>query len=299
MSEEGRALLLELFDKAAQLRSRIEGLREMGADSFRGLVERAREHWVDYVPRHAKCSILAVDSGWNYRLYEGFYVYALKAAAVGESMNILHPVAEVGILSGDPYGAFLMPELTLKYMAESYEHEVALRASDACDLVLVDGSLIARLEDIKRRDSPRLRTEYLASAKPLMGLKSMAFVSKYSHDKSLLGGELGDIFYLNAASSEVGYTRPHTINRDGWAFSIFYVRLSENANALHVEVPAAVDEGFARLFIDMLCGTAVRGYPYTLMTAHKAVNVSDRLMDMLCKAAGLTGLHTAREVLRV
>jgi NurA-like 5'-3' nuclease len=66
-----------------------------------------------------------------------------------------------------------------------------------------------------------------------------------------------------------------------------------------VEVPAAVDEGFARLFIDMLCGTAVRGYPYTLMAAHKAVNVSDSLMDMLCKAAGLTGLHTAREVLRV
>jgi hypothetical protein len=299
VSEESRTLLLELFDKAAHLKNKVEEFRGLKTASFQELVGRARGLWVGYRPKPADHAVLAVDSGWNYRLYEGFYVYALKAAAVDDSMNILHSAAEVDILAGDPHDAFLVPELTLKYMAESYEHDIALRASDNCDLVLVDGSLIARLEDIKRRDSPRLRTEYFASAKPLNGLKNVAFVSKYSHDKSLLGGELGDIFYLNAASSEVGYTRPHTINRDGWAFSIFYVRLSENANALHVEVPAAVDEGFARLFIDMLCGTAVRGYPYTLMAAHKAVNVPDSLMDMLCKAAGLTGLHTAREVLRV
>jgi hypothetical protein len=299
VSEESRTLLLELFDKAAHLKNKVEEFRGLKTFSFQELVGRARGLWVGYRPKPADHAVSAVDSGWNYRLYEGFYVYALKAAAVDDSMNILHPAAELDILAGDPHDAFLVPELTLKYMAESYEHDIAFRASDSCDLVLVDGSLIARLEDIKRRDSPRLRTEYFASAKPLNGLKNVAFVSKYSHDKSLLGGELGDIFYLNAASSEVGYTRPHTINRDGWAFSIFYVRLSENANALHVEVPAAVDEGFARLFIDMLCGTAVRGYPYTLMAAHKAVNVPDSLMDMLCKAAGLTGLHTAREVLRV
>ena len=299
VSEESRTLLLELFDKATHLKNKVEEFRGLKTASFQELVGRARGLWVGYRPKSADHAVLAVDSGWNYRLYEGFYVYALKAAAVDGSMNILHPAAEVDILAGDPHDAFLVPELTLKYMAESYEHDIALRASDNCDLVLVDGSLIARLEDVKRRDSPRLRTEYFASAKPLNGLKNVAFVSKYSHDKSLLGGELGDIFYLNAASSEVGYTKPFTVNRDEWAFSIFYVRLSENANALHVEVPAAVDEGFARLFIDMLCGTAVRGYPYTLMAAHKAVNVPDSLMDMLCKAAGLTGLHTAREVLRV
>jgi hypothetical protein len=299
VSGESRTLLLELFDKAVHLKNKVEEFRGLKTFSFQELVGRARGLWVGYRPKPADHAVLAVDSGWNYRLYEGFYVYALKAAAVDDSMNILHPATEVDILAGDPHDAFLVPELTLKYMAESYEHDIALRASDNCDLVLVDGSLIARLEDIKRRDSPRLRTEYFASAKPLNGLKNVAFVSKYSHDKSLLGGELGDIFYLNAASSEVGYTKPFTINRDEWVFSIFYVRLSENANTLHVEVPAAVDEGFARLFINMLCGTAVRGYPYTLMAAHKAVNVPDSLMDMLCKAAGLTGLHTAREVLRV
>jgi NurA domain. len=299
LMSEKQGLLEELFDKASLLRGKFREYGELATTSIRECVDKAAELWINYRPKPVDRKILAIDSGWNYRLYTGFYVYALKAAAVDRSMNIYHPNAEVGILANDPYGEGLIPDLVLKYTAEGYEHDIASRAADSCDLVLVDGSLIARLEDVTRRDSPRLKREYFANTNPLRNAKNIAFVSKYSHDKSLLGGVLGDIFYINMASSEVGYTQPFTVSRSGWVFSVFYAKLSNHANAIHVEVPAVVDEGFVHLFMDMLCGTAVQGYPYTLMVAHKVASLPNTLMEMLCKAVGLTGFQTAREVLGV
>ncbi len=296
---ENQALLVDLFGKAALLKNEIESYSERSTASIRECIEKATELWIDYRPKHANHAVRAVDSGWNYRLYTGFYVYALKAAAVDRLNNIYYPNAEVGILASDPYGEGLLPELVLKYMAEGCEHDIASRAADGCDLVLVDGSLIARLEDVTRRDSPRLKREYFANTNPLKNAKNIAFISKYSHDKSLLGGVLGDIFYINMVSNDVGYIKPFTVSRNGWVFSIFYAKLSNHANAIHVEVPAVVDEGFVHLFMDMLCETAVRGYPYTLMVAHRVASLPDSLMEMLCKAAGLTGFQTAREVLEV
>jgi hypothetical protein len=294
---ENQALIVDLFDKAAKLKNKIEEYSEITTASIRECIGKAAELWINYKPKPVDRAVRAVDSGWNYSLYTGFYVYALKAAAVDRFMNVYNPNTEVGILAGDPYGEGLLPDLFLKYTAEGYEHDIAFRAADGCDLVLVDGSLIARLEDVTRRDSIKLKTEYFANTKPLKNVKSIAFVSKYSHDKSLLGGVLGDIFYLNMVSNETGYTKPYTVSRNEWIFSVFYTKLSSHANALHVEVPAVVDEGFAQLFMDMLSGTAVKGYPYTLRVAHKVASLSDTLMERLCKAAGLIGFHPAREVL--
>jgi len=294
---EKRELLVELFERAAQLKRRVYESVELASASFRELVEKARDMWVCYEPEPEDGIVRAVDSGWNYRLYPGFYIYALKAAAVDESTKVHFAAAEVDIVAGDPYGASLTPELVLKYMAEGYEHEISLRAAEGCELVLVDGSLIARLEDVSKRVSSRLRTEYAAHTEPLKGVEAVAFVSKYSHDNSLLGGPLGDVFFINMSSSTTGYTKPFTVEREGMVFSVFYVRLSDHANALRVEVPAEVGESYVRAFLDRLCGTAVQGYPYSLRVAHEVASLPHTLMDMLCRTAGLTGFYTAREVL--
>jgi alkanesulfonate monooxygenase SsuD/methylene tetrahydromethanopterin reductase-like flavin-dependent oxidoreductase (luciferase family) len=73
----------ELFKKAVQLRERI---LSQDVARFRELLERARELWTEYGPRHDPRNrvVMGVDSGWSVRLYEGFYVYALRAAAVDE-----------------------------------------------------------------------------------------------------------------------------------------------------------------------------------------------------------------------
>jgi hypothetical protein len=292
-------ILVELFEKATSLRWKMNAITELKTEEFREKVRKAKELWVDYKPEPLDAIVWAVDSGWNYRLYPGFYVYALKVAAVDMGTKINHSVTEVDMLSGDPYNAMLLPELALKYIAEGYEHEIALKASDGSDLVLVDGSLIARLEDVMNREQQRLKIEYMAHLKPVIGTENIAFISKYSHDRSLIGGSLGDIYYINMAVGDVGYTRPFIVTRHGWTFSVFYARLSNDANALHVEVPSTIDEGFVKRFIDALSETAVRGYPYQLMVAHKVANLSNDLMDMLCKAAGLTGFQEARGVLAV
>jgi len=290
-------MLEELFEKAVRLKAKIEEFERSDKGTVKDLLDRAREGWVNYTPNPKEVKVLAIDSGWNYKLYTGFYVYAIKAAAVDAVMNIYHPIAEVDMLSGDPYDAGLTPDLFLKYQAEMHEHEIAYRVSEEADLVLVDGSLIARLMDVSKRISQRLQTEYMAYVKPLMGNSKLAFVSKYSHDKSLFGGVLGDVYYINHATREVGYTKPYVTEREGYEFSIFYARLSEHSNALHVEVPAVIEEDYVKWFIDTLHETAIAGYPYALRLAHKVASLPEQLMDSLCKTAGLTGWIEARGVL--
>ena len=291
-------MLEDLFEMAVRLKSKLERLEGSGeAGAFREILERAREVWRAYDPEPERAEVLGIDSGWNYRLYSGFYVYAIKAAAVDESMNLHHPVVEMDMLSGDPYQAGLTPDNFLKYQAEIYEHDIAYEVLDEADLILVDGSLIARLMDVGKRSSPSLKTEYMAYVRPLKRRDRLAFISKYSHDKSLLCGVLGDVYYINHATASIGYTPPHVVERDDVEFSVFYARLSEHSNALHVEIPAIVDEDYVKWFIDVLHETSIKGYPYALRVAHNVASLPDGLMDSLCKAAGLTGWIGAREVL--
>jgi len=290
-------MLETLFEMAVRLKSKLEKLGEAGG--FHEILDKVGEGWRVYEPKPKRAKVLGVDSGWNYRLYPGFYVYAIKAAAVDESMNLYHPAVEMEMLSEDRYQAGLAPDNFLKYRAEMYEHEIAYKALSEADLILVDGSLFARLMDISKRSSASLQTEYMAYVRPLIGNSKVAFVSKYSHDKSLFGGVLGDVYYINRATTEIGYTIPHVIERYDVEFSVFYVRLSEHSNALHVEVPAVVGEDYVREFINMLQEASIKGYPYALRVAHKIASFPDRLMDSLCKTAGLTGWIEAREVLEV
>ncbi|GBC71241.1 hypothetical protein HRbin02_01021 [Candidatus Calditenuaceae archaeon HR02] len=293
-------MLEELFEKAVRLKAKLEEFKRTdGAGTVKEILDRARACYIEYSPKPRRAGILAIDSGWNYRLYTGFYIYAMKAAAVDEAVNTYQSVTDVDMLSGDPYDAALSPDLFLKYQAEIHEHSIAYNVSEEedPDLVLVDGSLIARLADISKRISKSLQTEYMAYVKPLMGNDKLAFVSKYSHDKSLFGGVLGDVYYINHATKGVGYTAPHVIEREDYKFSIFYVRLSEHSNALHIEVPAVVEEDSVKWFIDVLRERSIAGYPYALRLAHKTANLPDQLMDLICKTAGLTGWVEAREVL--
>lgn len=278
------------------MKAKLEGF-EGAAGNLKELFEKVKDSWIEYVPGRENARVVAIDSGWNYRLYTGFYVYAMKAAGVDEAANMHYPMTEVDVLSGDPYNAGLTPDIFLKYRAEMHEHEIAYRVSGEADLALVDGSMMARLADVSNRAVRELQVEYMAFVKPLMGNDRLAFISKYSQDKSLFEGALGDIYYINQATRSMGYVGPQTITRNGAEFSIFYARLSEHANALHVEVPAPIDESYIRWFIDVLHETAIAGYPFALRLAHKVVSLPDGLMDSLCRAAGLTGWMEAREVL--
>lgn len=287
-------MLADLIEKANRLRQRVEelqGLRDVSRESVRSC-------WMSYEPRDGvEADACGVDSGWNYRLYQGFYVYGLKAAAVDAGYRIIHGVAEVDLVSGDPYGAGLTPDAFLKFRGECHEHEIALRASEEEGLVLVDGSLIARLYEVARRESRPLQTEYMAYVRPLSGRDNVVFVAKYSQDRTLLQGMLGDVFYLNLATEGIGYTMPRRVEMAGVTISVFNIRLTPYSGVLHVETPAVVDEDYVRRIIDSLHASSVKGYPYVLKLSHEVSSFSDTLMQQVCEVAGLTGLELARGVL--
>lgn len=264
------------------------------------LLEQARRLWVPYTPRmmDEKLEVYGVDSGWNIRLYDGFYVYAEMAAAVNERQETCHHVIKFDLMSKDQGG--LTPENAVKLAAENDEHYIAERASHEADLVLVDGSLLARLRSAENllRIGPTY-AEYLYLAKSLMDRENVVFFSKYSQDSSLLKGELGDIYYFGLATSGPGYALGPTLMRDNIPITIAYVRLTEYAAPLKIEVPANVGEDHIRRIMEAQALRTVKGYPYVLYLAHRTVSVSDRLMEILCKTAGLSGLSRPREVLEI
>ncbi len=299
ISDQGRyqTMLEELFSKAQELK---EKLAKMEREDFLDLLELAKRLWVPYKPQPigSEHTVYAVDSSWNIRLYDGFYVYALRAAAVDEAQEVHHPVIEFDLMRRDMGG--LTPENSVKLIAENAEHYIAELASREADLVLVDGSLIARLRSAEIMLRPgSAHAEYLSWVRSLRGRENVVFVSKYSQDSSLLNGDLGDIYYFRAATDEQGYALGPRWLRDGVPITTAYIRLADHMSPLKVEVPAEVGEDHVRRLVDVLAPRSVRGYPYALILAHRTVVVGDKLMEALCVTAGLTGLSRPREVLEI
>jgi hypothetical protein len=294
-------MLEELFRKAVQLGQKIATEDNM---RFRELLDKARELWTEYDPKPDTSDrmVMGVDSGWNVRLYEGFYVYALRAAAVDERQRVYEPVVEFNRIGGGH--SDLTPENYVKYQGEIAEHDVAYKVADDADYVLVDGSLAARLHDARNvlRDKPALN-EYFAFARALKGSKNVVFVAKYSRHRFLLQGELGDIYYIARSTRAPGYVLRNTLLGNtqelfGFPITSAYIRLAKYANPLAIEIPSGdVDEEDVKRIMDVLSSRSVMGYPYALYLAHNTVRVTDALMDQLCVAAGLISFSKAREVL--
>ncbi len=290
--------LKQLFECAKSLRDKLQ--KDESSEKYREWLNRAKDIWRPYKPKKLELEVAAVDSGWNYRTYCGFYLYAIRAMAVKQSSEIVtESIVDVGILPMESKGAGISPELYMQGIAECYEHDLASRVSKFLDIVLVDGSILARLNMMYNLKKVRLFREYVVYVRPLRNAKNILFISKYSQDRSTIRGALGDVYYINKATRDVGYTEPIMHEKGGMLASVFYVRLSENSDALHVEVPAEINSEYVESVIDVLRSMAVKGYPYALMVAHEMASISNELIDMLSEVAGLSVLPTAREVLKV
>ncbi|MEM2909986.1 MAG: DNA double-strand break repair nuclease NurA [Nitrososphaerota archaeon] len=290
--------LKQLFERANLLKQRLR--EEEGSERYQAWLKRAKNVWRPYQPKKVRKKIAAVDSGWNYRMYGGFYLYTIRAMAVAPSSEtVTEPVVEVDIIPMGVEDSGIRPELYMQGVAECYEHDLASKASKFSDIVLVDGSILARLNAMDILKKVRLLKDYVVYMRPLKNARNILFISKYSQDRRLIRGGVGDVYYINRATRDIGYTEPIISEKEGVMTSVFYVRLSENSDAMHVEVPAIVNSEYVKSVIDALYGTAVKGYPYALMVAHEMASVPNDLMDMVVEAAGLAALPTAREVLEV
>ena len=297
------ALVEEALRKAGDMRRVISSLEVQA--------EKLEDIWMGHEPASAPRTIAGVDSGWNNIRFRGFYLYAVDAAyaTLGDSLDVKISSAEVDIITPEGSGSWSIgKELWLK--GSHMEVEAAWRAVEDAEMVLVDGSLLAKLVDATHW-AKRGEDRFLVFRRKLEELSHslrgrIAFVSKDTESRLLLDGRLGDIHYIDAFSNEPGYTRPLVKNTKETGMSrlleevtVFYVRLERGAPALRVDVPGVAGKDHAERILDILNPISVRGYPYPLIVAHESSVVTSGAMESLASIIGIDANMRAREVLRL
>jgi hypothetical protein len=282
-----------LVELVREVQRRHQELREKiaAAEKFR---ERARELWVRYEPRPKPRRFIGVDSGWNYRAFQGYFLYAVDAAALFEDgRRALEPMYEVDVgtltvREGNRVGP--RPKLYLMSKGMQFEYELALEGYEKADYVLVDGSLLARYYDPTTFKTTRL-IDYFTD---LMGKDRLVFVSKASYSTRLLRGELGDSAYFNLLVPWAGHTRPESVG----SVTFFYARFADYTAALRIEVPVKdLSEQEVRELVDVLASDQANGYPNVLRLVDSEVRVSAEQLKMVARLLGLEAEAGARDVL--
>ncbi len=293
-------MIRELLEDAI---ARSEELRRSLSDA--DLLRRAASLWVRYRPSPREARKAGIDSGWNYRQLQGFYLYAVDAASVDQYAGyVAEPRHELGVstMELEVRGRIIHePHLFLEAKGMAFEGELAFESSPKVDLVLLDGSFIARTSS----QGLRLIPGYEDAISRIPSLGNVVFIAKRSQGRELLGGPLGDIFYFSRASASAGFSAPCSTK----GVTHFYARLEDGAECLRIEVvgdmgappcdEASRDGDWKEVMrlLDELAHGAVGGYPYVLIQAHEIAHIGDREMEAIANLLGAGILESGREVL--
>ncbi len=283
-------MLIDVLEYAAENRERIVGL----LSEENSLFEKAKREWNELKIEPDECSLAGIDSSYNYIPYLGFYLYAVDSVSVdAEAKFVVEPKKLVGLgkLVFEESSTLVHdPRYELQSLCLDFECELALNSSQRSDMVMIDGSVLARYYDRREKKSKPLY-EY---AKSLMSVENIVFIAKTSTSNTILGGNMGDIYYFNSITSKSGFS---SITYDRAGITVFYARLSDFSPCLRFEVPGRLSE---RETIDVLrkvCCNVVGGYPYELLIAHQICKVGDKDMDDIASTLGLE-IHTGgREII--
>ncbi len=285
-------MLMKAYEYAVSKRDKI--VENIDFKVSGKLIEEAKELWKSYTPAPKKVKLAGIDSSWNFIPYQGFYLFVVEAVSVlDDCSHVVEPLIELGLstLSFDENEETIYdPRTTLQSLGMEFEYQLAMESVKCSDYVLVDGSVLARFYD-RRRKKP---IKFYKYARKLMEQENLAFISKNSSSNAILGGILGDMFYFNRASLSAGYSEPYY---DTIGVSIFYARLSDNTPCIRVEVPGKISEGEAEALIDILEASSVSGYPYVLRLAHEQCKVSYEDLERLANILGLNIEIGGRNVL--
>lgn len=268
--------------------------------------ERARELWIGYSPKPREVRQAGIDSGWNFVQLQGFYIYAVAAVSVApDSSYVVDPRYDVGAstMEMEERGRMVSdPHLFLETRGMTFEGELALDSSPRVDLLLLDGSLMARVYDSRSRAPTTLKD----LVPRLKELGNAVFVAKRSQSSEVIGGPLGDIHYFSSATSGAGFSAPCV--EEG--ITTFYARLEDYTECLRIEVPGILDgappcpraapEGDwedVRHVMDRLAHGTVGGYPYVLIQAHERAHIGDKDIGAIAEVMGVSYLSSGREVL--
>lgn len=252
----------------------------------RSILLTAKGMWIDYQPVSKSCVIAGVDSSYNMQHFQGFHLYVIDAACVTKEGNILAKefIHKIGVLDRNQ----------LEAKSLEIETNIAYKANNNVNLILVDGSLISRFVSV-----------YPSVVKSVMDLikeyRNIVFISKTSDSREIfkhMNSKVGDIYFFNHISSKAGYSKPHIITRYKESITVVYARLSDFTPLIKLEFPREITQQKVKGILDQLAYDSVSGYPYVLKLAHNTVVVSDNDIERLAGIYGLKNEFGAREVLR-
>jgi len=294
-------------------------------------IERIRRVWRSYAPRAnpymERARIAGIDSGYNYIEYRGYALYVVDVTWVvidpdeGESWD---GDADADILSSSGI------ETELAAYSIAMEVEALRRVLDQVDLVLVDGSLVAKFWTLMKAREQGLEIEALKGVSMKRVLDELCltlslypskvlFIAKNSNAKDVLGLVKGDVYYFERYTSGPGYSRPIPLtescqrgmdglarafrrychNVSGMSLDIFvsYARFEPHTRVYRLEY-VVEDEGDAedrlRMLLNMASQAVVGGYPYPLYRADQLARVSDSDIERLAIVLGIASDPTAR-----
>ncbi len=245
----------------------------------------AREIWnrLDKDRLDKDYRLIGIDSSWNLIPYHGYYLYATDCVAVdnyGEFVS--KPICDVKIDTLDIEGnkKIYNPTIILSSRCMELEYEMIKRSIGKADLILVDGSLQARMYDSKVKRT----LEFYEYGRDILRRDDIIFIAKRTDSRSILNGKMGDIYYFDHATQDAGYSYPYN-NKD---ITIVYARLADNLPCIKVEFGKRVDESIIRERLLTIMHSSISGYPYVLKLAHNYCEISN---DDMYKIATLLGVR--------
>ncbi|NPA96826.1 MAG: DNA double-strand break repair nuclease NurA [Crenarchaeota archaeon] len=323
-------MLPQALDKAlssfGSLRSKVD--EALVKDQLR----RVKWMWLVYTPSASRrLRVAGIDSGYNFIEYRGYALYVVDAACVSidslEGGEEVFGDADTDVISS----SFIESELAAYSIA--MEIELARRALDSADLVVVDGSLVAKFATLARAAESGFEIERLKGISfrrvldeliYLVGLypSKIVFLAKNTSSKDVLGLVKGDVYYFDRYTAEVGFSKPVALEDCssigsralgsrmrgeikrlvGSSASVYvtYARLRDGARVYRLEL--VVEDGESprervKRVVEALSAVEVQGYPYPLLRADQLARVSERDVERVATVLGISRDPVAREIL--
>jgi len=269
------------------LKKREKTLSILKGEKFDQIIEKAKHHWIEYLPQRQDCEIVGIDSSYNSAKFQGLELWVVTAVSIKSDSTVISEFHNHGL--GTP-----SPELETQ--ASKMEVDACTASVDKADVVILDGSLYSQF--LTRQAA--LSSMITAAIKKR---SNVVFISKTSSARKQFerfGSLAGDIFYYNHAIKKAGFSKIFVDKElgPGKVISSTYARLGDSTPLIKIELFGHDhNETEVKSLLDRLCKNSVSGYPYALKLAHNKCKITHTDLARLVSLYGLGNEVGSREVL--
>mgnify|MGYP001402097408 CR=1 FL=1 len=117
------------------LEKKNENTDKLTSDEFRETVKKAKDMWIEFAPQKQPCKIIAIDSSYAEKKYQGMKLYGIDVFASDENGEKVFEKSDVNIATGE--------EDKVASNAAKFEMIALENAIGKADYILVDGSVLS------------------------------------------------------------------------------------------------------------------------------------------------------------